>query len=41
MDGLIQLILYFSLGTIIVVGIGIFMQLKQQKKANKRQHSDQ
>ena len=37
MDSIVTLIFYFLFGTIIVVGIGVFLQLRQQRKAKKDQ----
>jgi len=41
MDGLIKLISYFLIGTVVVVAFGIFIQLGQQKKSNKRPNNSE
>lgn len=35
MNSLFSFVFYFPIGTIIVVGIGVFIQLKQQSKSKE------
>lgn len=37
MNSIVTLICYFLFGTIIVVGVGVFIQLNQQSRAKKDQ----
>ena len=37
MNSIVTLICYFLFGTIIVVGIGVFLQLRQQSRSKKDQ----
>lgn len=36
MDSIITLVIYFLFGTIIVVGLGVYLQLKQQHKEKNK-----
>lgn len=37
MDSIMTLICYFLFGTILVVGIGVVLQLRQQKQSQRNQ----